>query len=75
MFEINALEFPKLQNFVSQLKCLNLEQKILYLSFKKLMSYLKSTTCNLSNCNVSSKINILKFGAKNTLFGCFGQQF
>ena len=30
---------------------------MLYLSFKKLTSYLTSATCNLSNCNVSCKKN------------------
>ena len=55
---------------------LNLDQKMFYFGiskpeYKKLFSYMKSTTSNFSKCQVSHKAKNLKFGTKNTSFGQF----
>ena len=53
IFEINDLEFVYFKNFVKKWKCLNLGPKIWNL--KKLLSHLKSSPLNLSNCKISQK--------------------
>ena len=89
IFETSTLKFVYLQNFTKKQKCLNLGPKVLYLGIfglefkKKLLSYLKPTPSNLSNCNNFVKkqkcLNLgpkmpylrIKSGTKNALFENF----
>ena len=78
IFEISTLKFVKLQNFPKKQKCLNLGPKMPYwvflgYNFKKLLSYLKSATSNLSNCKFREKTKLPKFRTKNALLGIFDQ--
>ena len=60
IFEISTLKFVYLQSFTEKQKCLNLGPKmsdlgIFGLDLKTMLSYLKSTPSNLSNCKISRK--------------------
>ena len=74
-FEINTIEFALLQCFLQNLKFLNLGPKVSLFwgwNLKILLSYLKSTSSNLSHCIVCCKNKIYRFGTKNAWLGYFG---
>ena len=72
MFKTSTLKFVYFQNFLEKQKCVYLRPKvpdwgIFGLHFKKLLSYLKSTSSYLSICNVSKKMRKLR--TKSALVG------
>ena len=90
IFEISTLKFVSLKNFTEKQKCLNLGQKYLIYVFldwnlKTILSYLKSTPSNLSNCKISrenknaciwdQRCFIWVFLTKNTIFLFFRLEF
>ena len=80
IFEISVLEFVLLQSLVQKQKSLNLVPKMPYFDFlgwnlKIILSYLKSAPSNLSNCKISRKNKMLKFGTKNVYLRIFGLEF
>ena len=67
IFEITTLKFVEMQNFAKKTKLHKFGTKnTLFVYFcppilKKILSYLKLATTNLSDCNISEKANMPNF--------------
>ena len=77
IFEISTFKFVWLQNFAKKQKCRNLGPKLPYLGIfwaRILENYCHIWNQDLRICLIGKsgeETKILKFGAKNTLFGYF----
>ena len=70
------LRISVIAKFYEEKRCLNLGPEgpnlgIFGEELKKLLSYLKSATSNLSNCKIFGKTKVPKFRTKNVLFVYF----
>ena len=74
------------KSYQKKQKCVNVGSKMLYLvlfdqkclirvflgsNLKTILSYLKSAPSNLSNCKISQRNKMPKFGTKKSIFGYF----